>query len=215
MGADGLHPRFRRPAPARRAHRRLHGPQAHVPHRAAGLRRGVGHRRYRPERRAALRRAWPAGRLRGAARSRGARAHRGHVRRTQGARSRVRRVRCDRRRRRRDRSGARRHPHRVLLLALVPRRQRAHRDRRIHRSNSDRLGKQGARRHALRHPRRRTRYRRARVARVRLHPGGQAGRGLDGGIDGRFLRGVSRPAGRVSPRGEPCPEPDVAPMDPA
>ena len=42
MGGDGLHAGLRWPAAARRPDRRLHGPQAHVHHRAARLRRRVG-----------------------------------------------------------------------------------------------------------------------------------------------------------------------------
>ena len=79
-------------------------------------------------------RARRAGRLRRAARAVRARAARDHLHRPGRARQGVRHLRRDRRRRLRDRPAARRDPHRVARLALVPVREpadrRARRDRR-------------------------------------------------------------------------------------
>ena len=64
VDGDRLHPRLRRPVAARRPHRRLRGPQAHLHRRPARLRRGVGPRRRGRQRPHALRGPRPPGCLR-------------------------------------------------------------------------------------------------------------------------------------------------------
>ena len=136
VDGDGLHPGLRRPAAARWPDRRLHRPQAHLHHRSARLRRRLRARWARAQPGAAVRRARPAGCLRGPdGAGRAVHRHR-HVHRAEGARQGVRRVRRARRWRRRDRPDRRRRAHRVRLVALVPRRQRADRPDRGRRPRS-------------------------------------------------------------------------------
>ena len=120
VGGDRLRARVRQPAAVRRAAGRPDRAQDHVPGRRARLRRRVGRRRRGHQLRHAGRGAGLPGRVRRAARARGPVDPVHDVQRPEGARQGVRRLRRDRRRRRRDRPGARRHPDRVPVLALVP-----------------------------------------------------------------------------------------------
>ena len=125
VDGHGLHAGLRQPAAAGRPDRRLHRPQAHLHHRPARLRRRLRARWHRQQPGAAVRRPRPAGRLRrpdGAGRA--VDRHR-DLHRAQGAGQGVRRLRCARRWRCGDRPDRRRRPHRVRVVALVPRRQRA------------------------------------------------------------------------------------------
>ncbi len=171
VGGHGVHPHLRRPAAARRPHRRLRGPQARLHHRSARVRRRLGARRHRADGGAAVRGPRAAGRVRRAAGAGGAVADHGDLPRAQGARPRVRRLRRDRRRWRRDRTAARRRPHRVPLVALVPAGQHPDRDHRGGAGCAVRAGEPGRGRRELRRRRCRHRHARTRRAGVRLHQG--------------------------------------------
>ena len=120
MGGHRLRAGVRQPAAVRRAAGRPDRAQDHVPGRRARLRRRVGRRRRGHQLRHAGRGPGHPGRVRRAARARGAVDPVHDVQRPEGARQGVRRLRRDRGRRRRDRPGARRDPDRVPVLALVP-----------------------------------------------------------------------------------------------
>ena len=96
----GVHAGLRRAAAVRRPGRGPRRSQAHLPRRAGRLRRGVGHRWRRGQRRDADRRPGPAGRLGCAALARRAGDGHGHVHRSHRARQGVRHLQRRRRRRR-------------------------------------------------------------------------------------------------------------------
>ena len=174
VGHHGLHARVRRPAAAGWSHRRLHRPQARLPHRPRRLRGGLRARRCRAVRVAAVRGPRPAGCVRRAARARVAGHHHRDLHLGSRPRQGVRRLRCDLRRWRCHRPDPRRHPHRVPRLALVPLRQPADRADRRHPRHPVRPGVQGSRRPAPGRPRRRALEPRPGHPRVRLHRGLQA-----------------------------------------
>ena len=171
VDGHGVHPVLRRTAAARWADRRLHRPQTHLHHRPDRVRRRLGPGRPCAQPGAAVRCPRAARGFRGPD---GARlpVHRdGHVHRAEGARQGVRRVRGARRWRRSDRPDRRRHSHRVRLVALVPRRQRAVRPDRGGGGDPARPREQGARRHQVRHPGRLAGHGRPVLAGLRLHRG--------------------------------------------
>ena len=133
VGCHRLHVGVRRPAPARWASRRPAGTQARLPRRPGRVRAGLRTRRRGNRHRNAAGRPRPAGRLRRTPRPGGTVPGRHHVHAGQGACHRVRGVQLDRHGRQRDRPAARRSPHRVRRLALVPLRQRDLRCCRRHR----------------------------------------------------------------------------------
>ena len=192
VGRHRLCPRVRRPATARRPHRRLLGTQAHVHgghgrvrSRFAVCRHGFGRMGADPRTRA-------SGRVRGDARPRRPRAADDAVPLGQGAERRLRGVRHRRRGGRCRRHGARRTPHRVLRLALVPARQHLLRRGGPHRWGALPQREQGGRRQPLRPVGRAARDRRARIARVRVQPRGERmGRSSDHHVH-RHRRRASR-----------------------
>ena len=129
VGRDGLHPRVRLAAAARRAHRRLLGPQAHVRRRPPRLRRSLRARWPCAIGGPDVRRACAPGCIRGAPRARRSVARYRCVHRAQGARKGVRRVRCAVRSRCGHRPHPRWHPYRRARLALGDVGQRSFRDR--------------------------------------------------------------------------------------
>ncbi len=141
--------------------------------------------------------ARPAGRVRRAARPCRAVAHHRDLPRAQGARQGVRRLRRDLRRRRGARPAARRRPHRVPLVALVPAGQHPDRDRRGGARRPVRAGEPGRRRReATTSLGAVTVHARPRRARLRLHQGRAAHLHRVGALD----RAVARSCGSRSRR---------------
>ena len=171
VDGHGLHPGLRRTAAARWADRRLHRPQAHLHHRSDRVCRRLGDRRSCAQPGAAVRCTRAPGGLRCPDGARLPVDRDGHVHRAEGARQGVRCVRCALRWRRRDRPDRRRRAHRVRLLALVPRGQRAIRHDRGGGGDPARPREQGSWRHQVRRPRRPAGHGRPVLAGLRLHRG--------------------------------------------
>ena len=167
----GLHPDLRRLPAARRSHRRLLGPQAHLHGRPRRVRARLAHRWPRPQPGPADHRPRPAGRVRRTPGTRRAGTDQRELPRPEGARQGVRRhgrhLRC----RRCHRPAPRRGPDRVPVMALVPGGEHPDRDRdpAVRAQPDHRVPRRWQ--HELRHPRSHHLDPRTRRTRVRLHPG--------------------------------------------